>query len=468
MKALNAILVVLLTVASLLSCKDLEPRSPVQVGNQANAKEFTVAEAKTWFQGSVVTATKRNARTNANGAWNKEAVWNFAVPRNTAEVGQVVIVPLKYMNDIPAISFGDSKQKKKTPGKEINFSSRLIIWKNKLGGFEYQVHNIMPDENDQKKNGKTLTKEFSGMLTVTDLDGNFIEGFTYKNGKITGKLSPKLKNARVVSNPCGSSQYHEYEVEWWSIACVNGNCYAPTYMYSEVYYICEQSDHGSDGVTPPPTVSSPSYITNNYNTNGQYLYQIDGSGPGINIRTELDCFKMNSSSGSAYKVVVYVDQVRPGTRTIGLSSSDSSPGHVFIGLEMMYGGQKIVRNVGFYPNGIVTPLNPSVSGHVRADTRGYDVKLEIQVSKNQFDGIVDQLIATAENTYNLNNNNCTDYVLDACSSYQISLPQTSGSWWGGGGLNPSDLGEDIRSMSLAPNMTRSTTAGYPTQKQGGC
>lgn len=320
MKALNVILVVVFTVALLLSCKDFETPAPSNVDNQTETDQvFSIGAARDWFQNSVVPSTGKNARVNGDKVFDKEAVWSFAVSRTLDKVGQIVIVPLKYTDEVPSVFFGSSKDKKKTPEKDINFSSRLVIWKNKRGEFEYRVHNVMPDENDQKKNGKTLKKDFSGMVTVTDLDGNFMEGYTYKNGKVTGKLSPKLKNGRVANTPCGGDPYTEREVLWYSRACVNGHCYEPRYMYTETYYICEQSDSGSDGVTPPPTVSSPSYITNHYNTNGQYLYQIDGtSGDPIDVREELKCFGVNSNPNSIFRVIIYVDQVRPGTRAIGL------------------------------------------------------------------------------------------------------------------------------------------------------
>ena len=65
--------------------------------------------------------------------------------------------------------------------------------------------------------------------------------------------------------------------------------------------------------------------------------------------------------------------------------------------------------------------------------------------------------------YNLNSNNCTTFALDAMDAGGVSIPSTVGTWaFNGQGLDPGDLGEDIRGMQLGSNMTRSTVgSGHP-------
>ena len=58
--------------------------------------------------------------------------------------------------------------------------------------------------------------------------------------------------------------------------------------------------------------------------------------------------------------------------------------------------------------------------------------------------------------YDLNSNNCSSFAIRALRSAGINLPFTMGTWPNGGGYNPGDLGEDIRSMSLSAGMTKST------------
>ena len=58
--------------------------------------------------------------------------------------------------------------------------------------------------------------------------------------------------------------------------------------------------------------------------------------------------------------------------------------------------------------------------------------------------------------YDLNWNNCANFAINALGAAGIALPARQGSWPGGKGFDPGDFGEDIRAMTLAPNMTRNT------------
>ena len=422
-------------------------------------KSFSTSDAKNWFQESVIKGSQNKSRQPR--FLNKSLVWKYAVSRYPKKIGQTLIIPIKYEGDTPVVSLNDSSSNKQAPSQDINFSARLVIWKNKEGAFQYQVHQVIPDNKYIKKNGNKINNDLSGIVLITDIDGNFIEGYRYDNGIKTGKLDSGLKSGRT-------STCTVYIIDWYTRVCIDNDCFEPRWTHAEEYIVCYESDHGSDGITPPPTVSSPQTVTNNYDSHGQYVYQIDSPGPQLDIREYLKCFGINSNSNSIFRVVIYVDQVLPGYRSFNLNSSNSSPGHVYVGLEEYSNGQATVRHLGFYPNDLVNPITPSSDGHAQEDDRAYDVSLTIEVEWGQFLGIVSSLEGAAGAEYNLNSNNCTHYALNACSDNGISLPRTIGTWWGGSGLNPSDLAEDIRSMTLPSNMTRNVTGGYPLAIQGSC
>jgi hypothetical protein len=459
MKNLHLIWIGFFTIHLLTGCKDEEIPASHTGGIKVHDHPVTIDAAKEWFEKAVVTKSGKNER--SNGASNKKPVWKYAVSRNSKQAGRTVIVPIEYDDQIPIISLRQGEASKKTPLRDINFAARLVIWKNKLGDFQYRIHEVIPDESYQKKNGNRINHDLSGIVLVTDFDGNFIEGFKYEQGQLVGKLTKAEKSARI-------STCTPYIIDWYTRVCINNECFEPRWTHAEEYYICWESDHGSDGVTPPPTISSPQVITNQYDSQGQYVYQIDSDDQKIDTRAELRCFGQNANSNSIFRIKIYVDQVWPGRRSFNLNSSDSSPGHVYLGLEEYSNGESIVRNIGYYPSGIVNPVTPSSPGEAHTDTRPYDVSLTVEVSWGQFMGIVSALQSTSEAEYNLNSNNCTHFALNACSNNGVTLPQTVGSWWGGGGLNPSDLGEDIRVMTLSPNMSRDTDGGYPVSKEGGC
>jgi hypothetical protein len=458
MKKLRLIWIGFFTFSLLDGCKNEIPVSHTDIINGKDPS-VTIDAAEEWFEKVVANTSPKSVR--ANGASNKKAIWKFAVSRGSKQTGRTVIVPIEYDNQVPIVSLRQGGADKKTPAQHINFAARLVIWKNKSGDFQYRIHQIIPDENYRKKNGNKINKDLSGLVLITDFEDNFIEGFLYESGNMTGKISKADKGGRI-------STCTPYIVDWYTRVCIDTDCFEPRWTHSEEYYICYESDHGSDGVTPPPTISSPQIITNQYDSQGQYVYQIDSDDPKIDTRLELRCFGQNANSNSIFRVKIYVDQVWPGQRSFNLNSSDSSPGHVYLGLEEYSNGETIVRNIGYYPSEIVHPVSPSSPGEAHTDTRPYDVSLTVEVTWGQFMGIVSALQSTSEAEYNLNSNNCTHFALNACSNNGISLPQTVGNWWGGSGLNPSDLGEDIRAMTLSSNMTRDTDGGYPTSKEGGC
>jgi hypothetical protein len=82
------------------------------------------------------------------------------------------------------------------------------------------------------------------------------------------------------------------------------------------------------------------------------------------------------------------------------------------------------------------------------------------MTNSQFFSVIN-FISQGNNTgynYNLNSNNCTTFSINALGSAGINIPATNASWLGGSGYDPGDLGEDIRTMSLPSNMTRSTNS----------
>ena len=106
--------------------------------------------------------------------------------------------------------------------------------------------------------------------------------------------------------------------------------------------------------------------------------------------------------------------------------------------------------IGYYPASEVSPISPSCDGSfVMPDTTaGHEVNYTWFIKW-------DQLIAGLEyskalhdspGTYNLNTHNCTDAGINAGSAAGVAVPDTSGSWVGGGGSNPGDLGEDLRAL----------------------
>lgn len=194
--------------------------------------------------------------------------------------------------------------------------------------------------------------------------------------------------------------------------------------------------------------------------------------PISNITDYFKCFTNGSTPDHTYSVQVCVDQPDPGTRqawgfTPGGPSGSSSAGnlvnsgHVFLILSENDQGNITTRNVGFYPSTLVIPTTSGAysQGALNNDqSHTFDISLTVNVSSNQFYSVLNY-VSLGNNPgydYNLSTNNCTTFAINAMAAGGVSLPSTNGSWPGGSGNDPGDLGEDIRNMPLSSNMSRNT------------
>jgi hypothetical protein len=195
---------------------------------------------------------------------------------------------------------------------------------------------------------------------------------------------------------------------------------------------------------------------------------VAGVTTGITSADYLKCF--TDTSSSVYRITVYVKQPIPGTRKTyttksepGTSSSKANVdvGHTFLTLkEVKSDGTIIIRNLGFYPVANVNPMFPSCQGIFFDDSQHpYHVSLTTIVSNQVFTNLI-QLINGGPPKYNLNSLNCTSFCINILNSINLTLPATYGSWLLGGGLDPGDLGEDIRNMTLGSGQSRNITGGF--------
>lgn len=193
-----------------------------------------------------------------------------------------------------------------------------------------------------------------------------------------------------------------------------------------------------------------------------------------NITEYLKCF--TNVAGGTYKVTLAVDQPQPGTRKAFkmLSGGDvCNVGHTFLILEQTIGGVTTKRSIGFYPSGTCTPLNPEAPGIINNDEEhDYNVSVSTTLSGTAFMNFISRVKnnVSLNNNYNLNFNNCTTWAHDMVtnSTEMENIPGTQSFWPLGHGMNPGDMGEDIRSMPLNANQAKSTSATMAPLNQGVC
>ena len=186
------------------------------------------------------------------------------------------------------------------------------------------------------------------------------------------------------------------------------------------------------------------------------------SGGISNINEYLKCFQFQFQAN--YKITIAVDQPLPGKRDPYATNGKSGKvaalkdegnidvGHTFLILEQERAdGTKITRSLGFYPNGGCSPNQPNVASAFFDDSNHkFDIGTTFDVDATKFSQLLDN-IKSSNSNYDLNSHNCTGFVLDQVQKINIILPKTIGQWPMGSGLNPGDLGEDIRASSGTKN-----------------
>ena len=97
----------------------------------------------------------------------------------------------------------------------------------------------------------------------------------------------------------------------------------------------------------------------------------------------------------------------------------------------------------------------------------FDVSASVNISSSQLTNLYNGILSSHA-SYNLNTFNCTDFGIKMGNLLSMGIPDTNGTWPGGGGSNPGNLGQDIRNMSLKNGVTRNSTGGKAVLKSGTC
>ncbi len=450
-----------------------------------------ISADRTYFEAFVL--PQHNADTSVDlqhfrMALHKWPDWSKAYVDNLGAFGPTVTVPVRFKEQLHLSGAYKSMS--------INEMTYLLIYQDAAGQKHCEVVTKTPDLAYAQNTSPSKT--FSGNVTVEDWAGHFLKGYNFVNGAIEPsgfsvvKTETKNGNMAQKSNVQANTSISTDDcptVDWY--ACLkdeSGELYDCDYISSTI--TCEiswinttgsaegvlynYSGSGSGG--GGGTSAGPSYT----DAANQYI-QIGPQIPIADIAGYLSCF---GSGGQSYSVTLYVDQPvnnssAPysvgGSGSIGTSGGSGSGsssidgafdvGHTFLALtEVLASGAVITRYMGFYPKTSANPSSPTAPGVIGDDeNHNANISLTINVLSSQFNAIMYYMSQASVQTYSLNQNNCTTYALAALGNGGISMDPPRGSWPMGGGDDPGDLGQYLRTMPLGSNMTLNTNqtqAGY--------
>lgn len=404
----------------------------------------------------------RNDRTSRS----RELIWSSAWI--TLFRGRLaVLVPVHFTKDIFIKTTWGGNNCFRLDNQE-----RLLVYQDSSRGWHAERVTWLPDslylKSDQTK--------FTGMVLVDDYWGNPLNKYQYApdgavQRYVPGQTAAATTNANRITESVRSEgfiQVCKYVYGYnYAVGDENNGEYWVEFEGCSTMYTPDGAGGGSGGggsyggivsggggnasgvnhvnLAASPVVLSPTHIIED-------------------IQAYLKCFQ--NTPGATFQVTVCVEQPSPGSRNPwviklddGASGSGAtSAGHTYLVLtEKMPGGWSITRNLGFYPSKGVWPLSDPVPGVLNNDENSpFNIAAEYNINSTLFFAMLQYIIGAAGDYYQVNTFNCTNFVLDALEAGHIYLPHTIGYWIGGSGVDPGDLGEDIRGFDFT-GMTRITT-----------
>jgi hypothetical protein len=331
---------------------------------------------------------------------------------------------------------------------------------------------LMANKNDASNN--TIAKMnplFKGYLQYQDKDGNIKYVLRIVNGKVkrryvysaSGRIAVQGTKLKV-------NDWVEVCVEQWQMVYVYGPegelIYTgePTLVGIDCTTWYQPDNPNDNDPTPPDDVPGGGGSSGGNDGNGdngntwspdlEILSPTPQTRVISNIAQFLECIDKTKPA----VLNIYVDQPTYNS-TATWSGAPTSPdvGHTFISIEQ----NGIEKVFGFYPSQGVNPITaPSTSSVLVNDgDHHYDVKLTANpISPAHLTDVINY-VTNYPSVYNLNTANCSNFGINVAAEAGIILPQTTGTWPGGSGCNPGNLGQDIRAMNNSSNITITKTQG---------
>jgi hypothetical protein len=420
-----------------------------------------ITQAHNFFSGLLAKKLSPNSE-NFRANQVRDPAWDQAKVL-TLSIGPAVIVPVNFENRLFV-------RTTLAPSNLLDLSllTKLVIFRDSTGQFSYQILTLIPDSNAIANNNI-----FSGIVLSEDWSGNSLTS-PQRTGQpqTVSATSPRpiIADDFAIST-CSDIDGYNYAVgdaengeTWEETSCTLYSFGGESDGSYSSFTGTDYSDVGGGGGGAASTIQiAPP--TNHIASVADYF----------------NCFTNVGGSDHTYTVTLAVQQPVPGTRdtwTIASGGPTGSTqasnifnvGHTFLILSETYGNTTITRNIGFYPTLTVRPSSPSSGGEFSDDeNHQYNISGSYTVNNAQFYDMLNFIISVNNSSYlyNLNSNNCSTFAINTFAQAGINLPRTVGTWPGGSGNDPGDLGEDIRTGNI-PNMSVSTAPSANHGNVGEC
>ncbi len=363
--------------------------------------------------------------------------------------------------------------------QKLSTKYRLLTSKNDLDTWEYELIKFLSNKTKLADDISYFKPAFSGTLYHYNLKGKTLKIKAYKKGELVNEFSDINANSLFSKSQAidgdGSGGYQEVcttnYVDWYQL--IDG-VYEYTHSVNKgttcEFIWIESGSGGTGGINTNlhNHYNGPHGTNGNSNNhNNEVLFDDDigifiytsGIPKIADLKKELECFDKSNPA----KLTIYVEQAIENSREV-----TARLGHTFIGLEQ----NGVVRNLGFYPlNNTAVVKNVDSEIHDNSNSP-YHISISIGISANQLKNII-TYIEDYPSKYNLNEYNCSDFGIAISERAGINLPKTVGTYSFFGkeffkGRNPSDLGEDMRGITLPTGATRDLDGGNAPERSADC
>ena len=179
---------------------------------------FSIADAKSWYVNHSSrrpnSASTRTGNTKIN---NFSPLWDKAIITGDDKY-EIVECPLKFDKN-PGFTISNTNNQNTTP----NGITRLLILKNRNSGVIQSVlmHIYSNSGNlDEHITYSNREVSFSGNIFFTDLNGEFVNGWLYENGKIIKQSKRNNTTSNIAARALPPEEdCQTYETKWYERTC---------------------------------------------------------------------------------------------------------------------------------------------------------------------------------------------------------------------------------------------------------
>lgn len=354
---------------------------------------------------------------------------------------------------------------------------KLAFIRDSTGTIQARILEIIPDLAYLHLHHGADTKSFTGRVFIFDEQYKLLSGCVYHDGKQVGQIKPKATTstslAATIATPSPKVRVDELAIsascDWYDDNYIDGDGVVTIYSeYDCTYSIYDDGFYpggggGGGGAPSGDPLGGGGGGGGSEATAPAPVDLPDQPKSPIDPKAFMNCFGSLPDIGAKETITVYVQEPQPG---LPFNFGVNSVGHTAISLTKTSGGQTITQTVGFYPTSSKLAATGTSAKVVDNTNLNYTVSVSYDVLPFEFNAIAN-FIANPPQTYNLYTYNCTNFVYDACSKGDITLPDPNGNMgMFQTGMTPGALGSSIRDVSDI--VKANTNGGVVGQSHGPC